>query len=246
MTQTEREINPGDVIAVGDIHATWETFRQFLDWVEGTQAVVVLLGDMVDRGKEDLKVLDAVRDRLQDPGTYGLQAFYALMGNHEKLFLNAAQVDFGPFRTESVDWIKNGGNIRDAWKLTDNHAEWIAKLPIYMVIGDTLFIHAGTFPGHDPRKTIEEGKTDALLWMREPFLRFGPQFEKWNPNLKKVVHGHTPTIFEDFNEENDLGFAPVVTKDRVNIDTGACFTTDPPGFLTAYNVTQNTFKFFHK
>lgn len=247
MTRLCDKINEGDVIAVGDIHATWEPYRQFLDWVEGTQAVVVLLGDLIDRGKDDIKVLDATRDRLQAPEDFGLWGFHALAGNHELLFRNAAREDFGPYRTATVEWFRNGGNHKACWEMAERHLDWITQLPTYLTIGDTLFIHAGLFPGNDPKETLKEGHPEDLLWIREPFLRFGPQFEKWNPKLKRVVHGHTPTIFEEYNRENDLGFAPVVTKDRINIDTGACFTKmDPKGFLTAYNVTQNTFKFFHK
>lgn len=239
-------VNEGDVIAVGDIHATWEPYRQFLNWVEGTQAVVVLLGDMIDRSKGDLAVLEATQRRLDNPEEFGLLGFHALKGNHEKLFLEARQEGFRPC-TATIEWLRNGGNKKHCFEMGREHGEWLANLPTFMTIGDTLFIHSGVFPGHDPQITIEENKGDELLWIREPFLTLGPQFEKWSPGLKKVVHGHTPTIFEEHNKENGLGFAPVVTKDRVNIDTGACFTgVEPKGFLTAYNVTQNTFKFFHK
>lgn len=249
MTQICDKINEGDVIAVGDIHATWEPYRQFLDWVEGTQAVVVLLGDLIDRGKEDLRVLGPTHDRLQAPENFGLQGFHALMGNHEWMFLEAARDEFGPFRTTTVEWLNNGGNHLACWEMAERHGDWLAQLPFYLTIGETLFIHAGLFPGNDPQKhrPRRDGRlSTALLWIRGPFLPLGPQFEKWNPRLKRVVHGHTPTIFEEHNRKNNLGFAPVVTKDRVNIDTGACFKSDPEGFLTAYNVTQNTFKFFHK
>lgn len=243
MIALKRKPKPFDVIAVGDIHATYEPYRQFLDWVEGTQAIVVVLGDMIDRGKEDLIVLECTRIRLENPERYGLGGFYALRGNHEQMFLNAAFDGIAPFRTTTLEWLKNGGNFEDMFEMVDLHAEWLWKLPIYMTIDDTLFIHAGVFPGQDPAKTVGNGKVEDLLWVREPFLRFGPQFEKWNPNLKRVVHGHTPTCFETHNKEKELGFAPVVTEDRVNIDTGACFGDE--GHLTAYNVTQNTFHHFY-
>jgi serine/threonine protein phosphatase 1 len=70
------------------------------------------------------------------------------------------------------------------------------------------------------------------LWMREPFLSRGPEFEKWNPELKQIVFGHTP---------NDLG-QPYRIPDGICIDTGAFYTDT----LTAYNVTQETFYQFEK
>lgn len=221
-------INPGDIVAVSDIHATWSPYKQFLDWVQGTDATVVVLGDIVDRGEEDIAVLEATRDRLLDPENFGLSGFHVVMGNHEALFLKVVEEEFQPFRTSTLDWNANGGNIR-AFLEMEPHAEWIRELPVYMVIGETLFIHGGLFPGHDPKEAIVQRKTQELLWMRQPFLKQGPKFKRWNPNLKKVVHGHTPVK------------EPEVKRDRVNIDTGACYKD---GYLTAYNVTQNTFKFF--
>lgn len=241
-------IHPGDLIALGDVHGQAEHFFRFLSWVDNTRARVVLLGDLIDRSSSlrgDLLVLDETKHRLDDPEKFGLESFHALMGNHEWMFLGAAREDFGPYRTATTEWLGNGGNHLACWEMAERHGNWLAELPFYLTIGENLFIHAGLFPGHDPQKILHDGHPEDLLWIREPFLRLGPQLEKWNPRIKKVVHGHTPTIFEEYNKQNDLGFAPVVTKDRVNIDTGACFTkNDPQGFLTAYNVTQNTFKFF--
>mgnify|MGYP003350540750 FL=1 len=37
-------IDPGDVIAVGDIHGMGELFLQFLAWVEGSGARVIQIG----------------------------------------------------------------------------------------------------------------------------------------------------------------------------------------------------------
>jgi hypothetical protein len=105
--------------------------------------------------------------------------------------------------------------------------DWIAELPVYMTIGETMFIHAGFYPGKNPVDTINAGKTDNILWMREPFLSMGPQFEKWNPELKQVVFGHTPRNSKPYE----------IPGGGICIDTGAYHT----GILTAYNATRNTF-----
>jgi len=231
------DIIPGDVIALGDIHATATLYDKFLAWVKDTGCTVVLLGDMIDRGGEDLNVLEKTRNLLEDSEGWGLQAFYALMGNHERMFLDYVTApNWG-----MGEWLQNGANFDQMEEIKRLHTEWIRELPIYMTIGDVLFVHGGIFPGHDPQKTIDENRAESFLWMREPFLKHGPEFHKWSPNLKKVVHGHTPTLFEDGGVKRQ----PVVKEDRVNIDTGAYSKRD--GCLTAYNVTQNTFKqFFHK
>jgi len=214
-------IQPGDIIAVGDIHARYDLFEQFINGVRGSEAIVVLLGDIIDRGGDDIRVLNKVKELLDDPEKEGLTNFFCLMGNHEAMMVDA----FTGSSTSLLLWLQNGGNFEQYAEMQE-HLEWVADLPVYMTIGDTMFIHAGFYPGKDPFDTINNGKVDNILWMREPFLSSGPEFEKWNPDLKQVVFGHTPQGPEPYRIPNG-----------VCIDTGAYFT----GVLTSYNVNQNTF-----
>ena len=214
-------INPGDVIAVGDIHATAEPYLMFLDWVRDSGAHVILLGDLIDRGGDDLIVLELTRSLLEDPSRNGLESFTVIRGNHEQMFLNAFD---SPHLV--MDWIQNGGNI-DEWKDLKKHVEWIRELPYYVVIDDTLFSHAGCPPGQNPDTMMGTSYLrEKFLWMRQPFLELGPQFEEWNPRLKKVVFGHTPKSALPYRIPNGIC-----------VDTAA-YTT---GVLTAYNATQNSF-----
>lgn len=220
-------IQPGDVIAVGDIHARYDLLEMFLEHVQGSLACVILLGDIIDRGGQDIEVLSVVSSLLREPEIIGLSNFFCLMGNHEAMFVDAV-VGSGE---EWGTWLHNGGNFEVYGEMQD-HLEWLSELPVYMTVGDTLFTHAGIVPGRDPYELVDKGKVDTLLWMREPFLSRGPEFEKWNPELKQIVFGHTP---------NDLG-QPYRIPDGICIDTGAFYTNT----LTAYNVTQETFYQFEK
>jgi serine/threonine protein phosphatase 1 len=159
------------------------------------------------------------------PEDYGLSNVFCLLGNHEAMFIDALT---GPSSSLNL-WLQNGGNFEQYDEMRD-HLEWLAELPVYLTIGDTLFIHAGIYPGKDPFETINAGKTDNILWMREPFLSMGPKFEDWNPNLKKVVFGHTPKMGVGEGK-------PYIIPQGICIDTGAYWT----GVLTAYNVTQDVF-----
>jgi serine/threonine protein phosphatase 1 len=219
------DINPGDVIAVGDVHGRSDLLDSFLDYVRGTQTTIILLGDLIDRGDDDAGVLNRVKQLLNDPESWGLQAFYCLRGNHEQLFLDAAEGRMGDLQL----WVQNGGNASGQVNEMLKHTDWIEKLPLYMTVGDTLFVHGGVFPGEDPAVTLANGNGDTLLWMRVPFLTCGGDLYLWSDTLKRVVHGHTP---EDVT--------PIVFADRVGIDTGAVYT----GVLTAYNATQDTFHQF--
>jgi serine/threonine protein phosphatase 1 len=217
----EPTIEPGDVIAVGDLHARYDLLEQFLNHVRGSEAIVIFLGDIIDRGGQDLAVLDKMKTLLVDPESEGLTNVFCLMGNHEAMFVDAITGS----GAEYLLWLQNGANFEQYGEMQE-HLEWVADLPVYMTIGETMFIHAGFYPGKNPFDTINSGKTDNILWMREPFLTYGPEFEKWNPDLKQVVFGHTPS-----------GPLPYAIPNGICIDTGAYFTN----ILTSYNVTRNTF-----
>jgi serine/threonine protein phosphatase 1 len=239
-------IEPGDVIALGDVHATWKPYSEFLRWVRDSEAIVVILGDLIDRGGEDLKVLEATRRIHEDPETWGVESFYVLKGNHEQMFLDSFS-DWGEgpelFFQSARIWFENGGSYDHGEEMARLHYDWVKNLPVLMTIGDTMFVHGGVSPGHDPREFLgkDHYAANSLMWMRKPFLQFGPLFEKWNAPFTRVVHGHTPTPFEG----PEQGFLPVLKKDRVNIDTGCYFKgEEETGRLTAYNVTQKTFKQF--
>jgi len=219
------DIDPGDCVAVGDIHGRSDLLDLFLDYVRGSGARVIFLGDLIDRGPDDLGVLDRVKRLLDDPESHGLESVTALRGNHEQMFINAME---GPFQ-DAMLWVQNGGNTEMMHAMAAEHLEWLKTTPHYVTVGDTLFVHGGVLPGQDPAVTLAEGKGDTLLWMRDPFLRYGGDLHLWSDTLKRVVHGHTPQdVF------------PVVVHDRVGIDTGAVYT----GVLTAYNATQDTFHQF--
>jgi len=213
-------INPGDVIVLGDIHGCFNLYESFLDHVRNSGATVILLGDLIDRGPNDMAVLDRTQELLVDPESWGLQAFYALRGNHEQMFLDA--VDGYGARL----WAQNGGDYQNLESLTI-HAGWISQLPIYLTVGETMFIHGGVYPGEDPSVTIADGGTKDLVWMRNPFLNKGPEFAEWTHKLKQVVFGHSPLTAP----------MPYRILDGVCVDTGAYHT----GVLTSYNVTRDTF-----
>jgi hypothetical protein len=141
------------------------------------------------------------------------------------MFINAME---GPMMSMMV-WMRNGGNWDKMGEMADQHLGWVKDLPLWVTVGDTLFVHAGLRPGVNPVDTDPE----TLIWTRDPFLTQGPELSKWTSTIKRVVHGHTP-----YFDDHLLGQVNVsASGDRVGIDTGAYFT----GVLTAYNATQNTF-----
>ena len=223
-------INPGDVISVGDLHGRFDLLEKFLETVKDSGATVIFLGDLIDRGPDDLNVLKTVSTLTQDPDSWGLQSVCALRGNHEQLFLNAVKV--GGWRGSNLSlWLQNGGNY-DSLSSMREYVSWLLELPLYMTVGDTMFCHAGLYPGENPARTITEGRTEELIWMRQPFLSEGPEFEKWTDKLNTIVFGHSPLKAPNPYEIPGGGIC---------IDSGAYFT----GILTSFNATQKTLRQYH-
>ena len=186
-------IPPDSTIALGDVHGQYDLFVQFLDWVKDSGARIVLLGDLCDRAKnpgDDLRVLNRVRDLMQDPEQWGLASFTSVIGNHEMMLVNAAD-GYG-----WSDWVRNGGDSEN-WESLKEHAEWIRELPYYVTVGSTLFSHAGTFFGEDPEMSMRSFMLrEQFVWNRGSFLKKGPGFEQCSKTLKKCVFGHTPRVPE--------------------------------------------------
>lgn len=219
-------IPPGQrVYAVGDIHGRLDLFEALARAIDADDAaaapadsLVVLLGDLVDRGPGSAGVIAQARD------WQGRRAVRILAGNHEEMFLRSLS-DVEMFR----HFLRHGGREtalsfgidRETFvRATLEEAQELMRAAVpaadiaflenfedMIRVGDYLFVHAGI----DPRVPIAEQKRHDLRWIREPFLSHS------DPHELVVVHGHT--ICE----------APEDCGNRIGIDTGAFMT----GRLTA-------------
>lgn len=222
------------IYAIGDVHGRLdlliEAERRILAdaAVDETDALVVMLGDYVDRGPESAGVLD----HLARPAPEGLRRV-CLCGNHEEEMLRFLRdpgsvpdwPNLGGDRTLMSYGFDVRGMIRDRRlaKLTsdvlldvvpDAHLNFLAGLPSALRVGRYLFVHAGVRPGIP----LEQQDDLTLMTIREPFLSRGPEMDL------VVVHGHTPTTQVDFG------------KGRVGIDLGGYAS----GELAVLKVFENS------
>lgn len=202
---------------VGDVHGRLDLFDALRRAIEDDDAaspqarsIVVLLGDLVDRGPQSAGVIAGARE------WQGLRPLRCLAGNHEEMFLDS-------FEDKDVlrHFLKHGGretimsygisrNELDALTLGELQDELVRLIPSedraflqtfeeLIVAGDYVFVHAGV----DPARAMDDQDRSDLLWIRERFLRHT------DPLSHVVVHGHT--IFEDVEDRGH----------RIGIDTGA-------------------------
>lgn len=212
------------VYAVGDVHGRIDLLRDLERRIvadaeaqpERCRNLLVMLGDYVDRGFDSRLVLEHLTAGPPDGFDRVL-----LLGNHD-LWLRA----FVEGEPVGDSWLRFGGDatllsygvplafdqpeearltaaqVLLAERLPTTHRRLLAELELMLPMGDYLFCHAGIRPGVPIDKQVESD----VIWIREPFL-------SWAGDCGKiVVHGHT---VED---------EPIVRRNRIGIDTGACFT----------------------
>jgi serine/threonine protein phosphatase 1 len=216
----EKDFNPGDLVAVGDVHGQIDLLFELLDAVRDTGVRLLFLGDLIDRAKrpeDDVAVLTLVHALADAPEAEGLTSVEALRGNHEDMLIAAIKRNGWD---DLFQWAHNGGAVQVLDEL-EVHEEWLKSLPLFKRVENTVFVHAGLRP-HVP---LHKQTKNDMIWIREPFLR-----TDWLniDGVDLVVHGHTP------NFDGEV----VRYGQRLCLDTGAFDT----GVLTAYN--HNTGKIF--
>jgi len=212
---------------IGDVHGRLDLLERLLAEIErdlverpSRKALLVFLGDLIDRGPHSAQVIE----RLRTYGVPGLRTVF-LLGNHEEVLLRILAGDaalitqwrwFGgaeclesygvePSAIAQLDDQAALEAVRAA--IPKEHAEFIDSFVDTCGFGDYLFVHAGIRPG----VMVEEQVQSDLRWIREPFLLDDTD------HGCVVVHGHT--ISEEIDERQN----------RIGIDTGAYRT----GVLTA-------------
>lgn len=222
------------IYAIGDIHgqrAMLEAAHERIARDGGDHALVVHVGDLIDRGPDSRGVIELLMD-----GQARGRNWLVVKGNHDRQLPNFLRDPrwIDPRAAEQKDWIArdsgadatlasygvNDAMLRDLdavhaealAAIPADHARWLDGLPSWHLTPQALFVHAGIRPGLDLHAQIE----DDLLWIRKPF------HQDPRDHGVLVVHGHTPV-----RRATHYG-------NRVNIDTGATYD----GTLTAIRIDE--------
>jgi serine/threonine protein phosphatase 1 len=236
-------INIERILTISDIHGCYDEFNKLLGLVKynSTKDQLILLGDYVDRGKDNKKVVSFVRELVN---TYGA---IALKGNHDKMFLD--YVKFPQNYLNVYNYFNNGGEttlrnyIEDfdsyQWQ-GESYKKWASEimmqhsddvcfldeLPYYHETDEYIFVHAGINPFlKDWKFTTHED----FIWIRGQFLNRNHEHDKI------VIHGHTPTV--NLHKSYDIFFG----NKKIGID-GACAFG---GQLNCLEIKDGEFKQYH-
>ena len=206
------------ILAIGDIHGRFDRLSSLFNKInfDFEKDFLILLGDYVDRGTENLHCLQWAMKISELPNTV------VLRGNHEQMMLFYYLL--GTF--ESTIWLPNGGNKTkaeiDEWSKSDPNflksaLKFIYNRPLYhqmFVNGEEyIFCHAGLNPG----VPLEQQDEESLLWIREKF------YNDYHGSANVIV-GHTPTPYvgDVPNVEIKNPYYPIKLPNKITLlDTGS-------------------------
>lgn len=197
--------------------------QQFIKLLEywNREDTLVVLGDMIDRGLDSLKVVQHVMELQQDHDVIVLQ------GNHDQMlgdFINnplenaELYLQYNGGRDTLLSFIDNEFKIYS--KTMDDIAyfiqryrkkelEFLKQGHLYYEFGKVLFTHAGFCSWRD---SWEETNDNQFVWIRDHYKH------KNNTGLVNVF-GHTPTQLINKDKSNEVW----VSEDRLYIGIdGAC------------------------
>lgn len=206
--------------AIGDIHGYLDELDRAHALIEAdrvrtgdTEAPVVHVGDLCDRGPDTRGVIDRLMTGIAEGAPW-----IVLKGNHDRLFWHymCPVAERDPLR-DDLWWLHPnlGGRETlasygvDAWaddphpdargKVQASHLAFVRALPTSYRRGDVFYCHAGIRPGIP----LDAQSEDDLLWIRREF------HVSTADHGALIVHGHTP-----IDAATHYG-------NRINLDSGA-------------------------
>jgi len=181
----------GRIIAIGDIHGDIKSLNNCLriagvvnkdgSWT-GKNTVVVQVGDLFDRGNDELEILQLVH-KLNREATENGGAVVSLVGNHEVMAMvaNHKHATVGAFKSftrlkpQLDEWLK--GDWSHFMHLPELQrcraaamypggilSHLMARHPVVLKVGETVFCHGGLSTWHLQQHTMEEMNYLYSIW----------------------------------------------------------------------------------
>lgn len=248
---------------IGDIHGQYDKLIRILrdtDLISGdlrwsgADSALWLIGDLVDRGPDGIKVIDLAM-RLQQEAAASDGSANTLIGNHDILLL--AAFHFGDWprkrRAESFTgiWERNGGNLEDLALLQNTQVEWLSNLPAMTHCGPYLLTHGDTMLYTRYGRSVAElnatsrdllNTMDPVTWYRL-LSEFGEHrvfTSSTGPKRareflqhfggERIVHGHTPISRISGGDATHVT-SPLIYADGLCIDVDGGMYLGGPGFV---------------
>ena len=214
------------IYVMSDIHGEYEKYMQMLSKIHFSDSdTLYVLGDVVDRGFNSMKVLNDMSMRAN---------VYPLIGNHDIMAYDLLKKLSAEMTSENFDtrldkdlmasmleWQNDGGQatIDDFRKLSAEEREYILEYLEEFALYETIelndktyiLVHAG-LGNFDKKKDLEDYSLEELAFTELDYER-----NYFDDDSIFIVAGHTPTL--------SLSGKPDIYRKNHNIciDCGACF-----------------------
>ncbi len=230
------------IYVMSDIHGDENRYKNMIQKLPLTENdALILLGDVLDRGKNGLSILLDIMTH---------ENYFMIMGNHEQISLTCLKILSKEITEKSLsqldedtmqmlaDWLDNlGGDTTAAEfaKLSNKYKQkainFLEGLPLYeefTINGqDYLLVHGGLENFH-PDKSIDDYTEDELVWHR---IDYGMQYLE----NKIIVTGHTPTRNIEENPRPDFIYKE---NNHIAIDCGCGFKGGQLGCICLNNMKE--------
>ncbi|MBT8398760.1 MAG: calcineurin [Gemmatimonadetes bacterium] len=174
------------IVAIGDLHGDLNAARAALrlagaigsedEWVGG-DLTVVQTGDILDRGDDESEIMELF-DRLKGEAAAAGGAVYVLSGNHELMnayldFRYVTEGGFAEFEGETEVDLSDSvmaslepahRSRAAAFRPGGSLARRVADQPLTLVLGETVFTHAGVLPQHVDLG-LDRMNSDVRAWL---------------------------------------------------------------------------------
>lgn len=233
------------IYCISDIHGDYIRYTTMLKMIDFSEDdVLYVLGDILDRGNEGMKIL---LDMMLRPNVY------PILGNHEYMAMQTLKWLSDDITEESLatlssdkieginEWLNVGGmtTIDEFRKLSDDEKEmvleYLEEFSLYEEVTvegkDFVLVHAG-IDNFSPDKDMEDYELYELIFNK-------PDYSQKYFEDKYLVTGHTPTRFihdEISGHSNNTIF---IKNNHIAIDCGCGYD----GLLGA--ICLDTFEDFY-
>lgn len=201
LTLDEDYLNHFDeIVVIGDIHGCFEEFNELLQKVHSdspskkpNKCLKILVGDLVNKGPENKKVLQMCRDKYPD-------SIIAVRGNHDETVMrlyNEHETEKKPLE-EKNKWLE---------KVPSKYMQYLEKLPYSITIPSLkcIIVHAGIDPSlEEPAKNtppstmvtmrniivLKDVKTGGHSYQCCKSMKEGAAWALFWPGPEHVYFGH--------------------------------------------------------
>ncbi|MCM1299608.1 MAG: metallophosphoesterase [Firmicutes bacterium] len=208
---------------ISDIHGDYERYRAILQKINlRDRDTLYVIGDVIDRGKDSLKILKDMMMRVN---------VIPIIGNHEYMAINCLKFLMKDITKEEIakldkdivegllEWQNVGGQttIDEFHRLSAEDKEdiidYLSEFTLYeeAEAGGKSFVlvHAG-LEGFDPDKSLDDYKLHEMIFNT-------PDYSRVYFKDKYLVTGHLPTAFIEENPEPNKIFK---ANNHIAIDCG--------------------------